>query len=382
MHDFTIPVGPQHSSMKEPMCLRVKLDGNTITDAWMRLGYVHRGLEKILENKTVIKALYIAEHTCGICSFTHSLCFIRAVEGMLNINAPKKVNVLRVITAELERVHSHLLWFGFAMHEIGFDTLFQYAMRERESILEVFERITGNRVHHSFNKIGSVRYDLTSGDKIFILEKIKEVENKLPLYFSTVTKNKVIHARLISVGIINQFEAKKFGLVGPFARGSGVKIDVRKDDPYAAYKEADFELVTEKGGDAFARLIVRLREIEESIKIVKQMIKALGDEPIPKPLPSISLPNAEGYGRVEAPRGENFHFYRIENSLVTRGKIKTPTFINISVIPHLLKGKTIGDIPVILSSLDPCFGCMERIIVVKNGKEEVLKEDEFRYKYC
>ncbi|MFH1638607.1 MAG: nickel-dependent hydrogenase large subunit [Candidatus Woesearchaeota archaeon] len=381
MHDFTIPLGPQNPMMKEPMCLRVSLNGNYIKDINMRLGYVHRGVELLFENKPVNKVLYMSEHICGICSMAHSLCFTLAIENMLDFVPLKKVSYIRMIISELERIHSHLLWWGFAMHELGYDSLFNYAMREREYILECFERFTGNRVHHAINKIGSTRYSFSDLDKIFMLDRLKKVEEKLPFYLKTTKSNKVIRSRLENVAILSRKEAKKLGVVGPLARASGIKHDIRKDDPYCAYEDLDFDLIYDTEEDAMARALVRLREVQESISMLRQICKTIPPGSVPKEMPT-RIKEGEAFARVEAPRGENFHYYIVKDYKIIRGKVKTPTLVNIQALRPMLIGGEVGDIPVNVSTIDPCFGCMERVMVVKEGKKEVLTEDEFRSKYC
>ena len=389
MHEHTIPIGPQSPTMKEPMCIRVSLEGNYIQKAHVRMGYLHKGIEKMLENKPVIKCLYITEHICGICSYAHSACFTQAVERLYKIDAPQKVKFIRTIVAELERIHSHMLWFGFAMHEIGYDTLFQYGMRDREYVLECFEKVTGNRVIHSINKFGTVRYDFTDKEASFVLERLNKLEKMLPFYLKTAEKDSVITSRMTNIGTIKKSLANKYCLVGPIARASGIKRDLRKEKPYEAYSDVDFELVTDNRGDALARTMVRLKEIGQSVKIIKQLIKNMPKEKVPKftkapPfLGKVMEPkNNFTYAQVEAPRGEDFHFYRIEKAIVKKARIRTPTLQNIQLLEYLLKGKEVGDIPVIISSFDPCFSCMERMIVIKDGKKEVLNEDGFRSKYC
>lgn len=381
-NEYTIPIGPQSPILKEPICLRVSLDGNYIKKVEMRLGYIHRGIENLFEGKPVNQCIYIAEHICGICSHQHSLCFVGVAEKIAGIKANKKALYIRTIIAELERIHSHLLWFGFAMHEIGFDTLFNYAMREREYALECFEELTGNRVHHAINKIGTVRYDFDKKDEEFLLGKIEKIEKKLPFYLKTLETNKVIKARFKGVGIITKKMVKDFGLVGPIARASGIKMDIRKDDPYGAYQDVDFKVITDSGCDAFARAIVRIKELEQSVSIIRQLVKKMPKNNVPKAKEILFNANSEDYARVEAPRGENFYYFNIENNIIKRGRVRTPTLACIQVLPEILKGREIGDIPVIVSSLDPCFGCMERITIIKDKKEETLDEHEFRHKYC
>ena len=380
MHDFTVPFGPQHPSMKEPTCLRLSLDGNYIREAKIRMGYTHRGIEKLLEGKRIEQALFIVEKICGICSYAHSGCFNQVIEKMLKYDATKRVKYIRTLVAELERIHSHALWAGFMMHEIGFQTLFQYFLRDREHILEIFERITGGRVHHAINKPRTVRNDITEDDIKFILEKMKIIEKQFSEYLRIIEKDKIIKARLMDVGIISKQQAKRYCLVGPTARASGVNNDIRKKDPYEAYQDVDFYVIVGKRGDAFTRTVVRIKEIFESIKIIRQLLKNMPEGKIPKSS-LVYIQEAMETGRVEAPRGENFYFVKVRDNKIERARIRTPTFATINILPVLLENMEIGDTPVILDSLDPCFACMERVIVVKDGKTEVLNEDGFRKKY-
>jgi len=380
MHDFTIPFGPQHPSLIESTCIRVSLNGNYIQEAKLRPGYMHRGMEKILEGKNIDSTLYAVERICGICTYAHSGCYVVAVEKALKDRVPERANYIRTLLSELERIQSHTLWAGVLMHEIGFETIFMFFWRERELMLDVFERITGGRVHHNANKIMGVRYDITDSDIKFILERIGKIEEKVQGYLKLLRGNTVVRARLRNVGVITRNDAKKYCLVGPVARGSGIDIDVRRDDPYMAYRNVEFEVMTESAGDSYARALVRFREILESAKIIRQLLKNIPSGPVKKQGP-FNIQNAEVWGRVEAPRGEDLHFYKIENNIVQRAKIRTPTFAYIQILEEALKGAEIGDIPVVVGSLDPCFACMERILVEKDSKVRMFNEKQFRRRY-
>jgi len=380
MHDFKLPIGPHHAAIDEPSCLRVSMDGNYIVEASLRLGYAHKGIEKLLEGKRIEQGLHIVDHICGICSVAHPSCYVRAIEKMLNYEPTPRVNYIRTIVSELGRVQSHIFWAGFMLHEIGFETMLAYFLREREHVLEILERLTGNRVHFAIHKVRTVRNDINDDDVRFIKEKIAEVEKKIPDYVKTIETNKVIKARLVDVGTITKKMAKNYSLVGPIARGSGVFIDVRKDDPYEAYEEVDFNIVTEMNGDAHARMLVRMDEILESIKIIKQLLKNIPEGPVPQ-FPPVIIEEGMEVGRVEAPRGENFHLIKIKDRKIDRARIRPPTFNFMSIFTKLLEGREIGDVPVIQASLDPCYACMERVVVIKDGKTEVLNEDDFKHKY-
>jgi Ni,Fe-hydrogenase III large subunit len=299
---------------------------------------------------------------------------------MLNYEPPERVKYLRTLVGELARIQSHLFWTGFMLHELGFETMLAYFLRDREHILEVLERITGSRVHFAYHKIRSVRNDIDEGDIKFTLEKIKKIEEQVPVYIKIVKTDGVIRARLMNVGVISRIDADKYSLIGPIARASGVRTDIRKDDPYEAYDQVNFELITELDGDAYARAFVRLREILESIKIVKQTLKDMPKGEVPKQS-ALMIEEGMEAGRVEAPRGENFHLIKIKDRRIDRARIRPPTFNFMNIFTKLLIGREIGDVPVILASLDPCFACMERVVIVKDGKTEVLTERDFKHKY-
>jgi len=381
MHDYTIPIGPQHPTLKEPMCIRVSLDGNVIKDAAIRMGYTHKGIEKLLEGKNPDSALYVSQRICGICSASHENAYTRTIEGIMGFEPEERVKLLRALMMELERMHSHLLWLGVICHEIGYETLFMYFWREREKIIDIFEKISGGRVHHNFNKIKTVRYDLEYNDDKFILKRIEDVRKSITPYLSEIKSDSVINARLKDVGVIDYNDAKRFCLIGPNARASGVSCDIRKyDSPYRIYEKFDFDEIVLDNGDSFERTVVRLRELLESIKIIKQIFKLLPETKIPK-YTFTNVPDGEGVGRVEAPRGELFYFLKIKNNKIFRAKMRTPTLGYLKVLEKIVIDQRIGDVPVLVGSLDPCFSCLERVMVVKDGKTETLNEKDFRRKY-
>ena len=380
MHDFVLPIGPQHPSIKEPTCLRITLDGNYIQEARIRLGYQHRGVEKLMEGKEIGKALHIVGRICGICTYAHTNCFTQTIEKMANIEIPKRVKMIRTIMTELERLQSHMLWLGFMFHEIGLDTYFMYFWRDRERVIDIFERVTGGRIHHHINRFGSVAYDIREPDVRLIKEELEKIKLNVERYLSTLEKDHIVKKRMVDVGIISRHDAKRYCLVGPVARASGIRIDVRKDVPYDAYDLVSFDLITENAGDSYSRTLVRIREVFESIKIIRRLLKTMPNEKLPKPeIPSIK----EGleWGMVEAPRGEDFHFVSVKNNVIQRHRIRPPTFNYISILEPLLKGAEIGDVPVITASLDPCFACLERVIIVRNGREKGYNEQTFKQKF-
>jgi NADH-quinone oxidoreductase subunit D len=364
------------------MCIRVVLDGNYIQDVNIRMGYTHKGIEKILEGKNPDSALYLAQRICGICSAAHENAYCRTVEDILNFKLDEKVKLIRAMMMELERIHSHVLWLGLIAHDIGYETLFMYFWREREKVIDIFEKLTGGRVHHNFNKIKTVRYDFDFKDKSFILKNLESLKERVESYVHDIETDNVIVSRLKEVGIITKEEAKTYCIVGPNARASGVKSDIRKlDPPFGIYKKLEFNEIIEDRGDSLARVVVRLKEISESVKIIKQILNIMPKKSIPK-FALTQVPDREGVGRVEAPRGELFYYLKFKDNKIERAKIRTPTFAFLKIVEKILLKREIGDIPVIVGSLDPCFSCLERVMVVKDGKTEILNENEFKRKYA
>lgn len=374
MHKAIIPFGPQHPAIKEPAFLKLGLEDNIVSKVELNFGFMHKGIEKLLEGSQIQQALVQAEMVCGICSQTHSQCYTNTIEKMLDLSIPEKARLQRMIVSELERTHSHLIWNGLMMHEIGLQTLFMLFWRERERILDCFDVLTGGRVHHAVNAIGSTKYDFQEKDLKLVQEKTAQVEKFVEGHLGVVEKHDVIVSRFKDKGVISREKARELDLVGPNARSSGLKTDVRKDFPYELYQEMDFNLITEKNGDVFDRMIVRLREILESIKIINQCIKRMKlKEKILEPkLVNYSLKDAFNLSRTEAPRGELLYFIEIKDDVVQRAKIRTPTCLYMDAFPFILTGIDITDVPVNLESMDPCFSCMERAMVVKGQEEMTL----------
>ncbi|MFH1394144.1 MAG: nickel-dependent hydrogenase large subunit [Candidatus Micrarchaeota archaeon] len=378
MHTTMYPIGPQHPALKEPIFLKLHVDGSYIVKAEFNLGYAHRGVEKCAENMFLDSALHAVQRTCGICSQCHSMAFLNASEPMIGKKVPDKVYLQRLITAELERVHSHLLWAGVMAHEIGLETLFMYYWKEREHILDIFDELTGNRVHHSPDLVGSAKRSFGKAELDFVLEKLDVIEPEVKELREVMAKNDVISSRFRKHGNISKDTARELGLVGPVARASGIDYDVRRHAPYMAYafKELKVKPVVKDGGDSYTRSMNRLDEIPECVRLIRKACQMIEPgEDVPKK-PGFFVAEATGVGRSEAPRGENFHFLKVEKNRVFRLKLRTPTLANVISYSKVLEGEDITDVPVIIGSLDPCISCMERVAVVKNGKKEVWNSHE------
>ena len=353
-------VGPQHPALLEPEKFSLKVDGEIVRAVEPRIGYVHRGVEKAAETRTYLQDVYLVERICGICNSCHATCFVEAVEKILGTQVPPRGKYLRTIILELNRLHSHLLLLGHAGLEIGYETLFQYMWRDREPIMDMTELITGNRVVASSIAVGGVRRDLKETDISKIKLEMEKLRKRMDFYQNLYDKEPSLKMRTQNVGVLSKEDAFKLCVVGPVARASGVSMDVRKDDPYEAYGEIPFKLITRNEGDVYARLLVRLDEITESINIIDYALEHLPTGPFRIRAPRV-VPAGEALNRVEAPRGELLHYIRSNGTAYPeRVKVRTPTFAN---LPSFLKtaiGGTIADVPANFVSLDPCFSCTDR----------------------
>jgi len=375
-----VPIGPQHPALKEPENFMFEVKGEEIVDVNIRLGYAHRGIEETLARRNYKYNIYLAERICGICNVVHSTTYCQAVEQLAGIEPPERAKYIRALIMEFERIHSHLLWLGVAAHEIGFDTLFMLAMRDREYIMDLRELISGGRVHSGTNTIGGVRRDVRREQVPVVLRGLDKLEESNKYYLKLFQNDRSIIARCANLGVLNKEDAIKYSTVGPIARASGVKWDLRVDDPYGAYPKLSFDVITEDGGDVLARGMVRLREIIESIKICRQVLKEMPNGPVRVPV-DIEIPPNETVERTEAPRGELIYYLRSNGSDVPeRVRVRTPTYGSFAALKSMFTGGTVAEIPIVLWSIDPCFACNDRVTLVdpKTGMVSKLTLDEIR----
>jgi NADH-quinone oxidoreductase subunit D len=360
--DFRIPIGPQHPALKEPEGFSVALKGEKILGVEIRLGYNHRGIEKACEDRSYIQDLYLIERVCGICSHSHSTCFVQAVEEIAKLDVPKRAQYIRTTIAELERIHSHFLWLGVAGHEIGFDTLLMYTWRDREIVMDLLAKLTGNRVNYSVNTIGGVRRDISDEQKKEILEAVDKLEERTKYYIEIATQEVSIIKRLKGVGVLSKDDALRLGAVGPTARASDISRDTRKDDPYAAYGEVSFNVSTDTHCDVYGRTVVRLKELLEAYKIIRQLVDNMPDGSIVVKAPR-KIPAGEAISRYEAPRGEDVHYVKSNGTeKPERVKIRAPTLANIQAVKRMLEDRFLADMPIVIAAIDPCFSCTDRAI--------------------
>jgi NADH-quinone oxidoreductase subunit D len=328
----------------------------------VRISYNHRGIEKLDESKTFDQVPFVVERVCGICSASHPLAYIQAVEEIAHVDVPERALYLRTIVNELERLHSHLLWVGLAGHFLGYNTVFMWAWKYREPVMDALEIATGSRVNYANCKIGGVRRDMTDEHLRHIDRICADLRRPVEMLTNAVLDDPVLHARLKNVGVLTAEDVKAYGALGPTARGSGVPIDVRRDDPYAVYDRVDWEVITAPDGDVFSKAVVRLLECFESIKIIRQCVKDMPGGPIDAHVESI--PPGEGVGHVEAPRGETFHYVRSDGTnRPTRHKVRAPSYNNVPTFKASCIGGQIPDVAITLASVDPCYSCTERMCI-------------------
>jgi len=364
---FQIIVGPQHPALKEPESFRFTVDGESVVKAEVRIGYAHKGIEKLAETKNYIQNIPLMERICGICNVAHTVCYCQNLEYLYEKEIPRRAEYIRVIIEELNRIHSHLLWIGVAGHEVGFDTLFMYVWRDREVVMDLVEMLTGNRVSTALMTIGGVRRDITSETAQKLRKGMDILEERTKYYKKVVADERSLLQRLVGVGRLTPAEAISHSAVGPTLRASEIKSDVRADDPYAAHDEVPFNVITYDSCDMFGRTLVRVDETIEAINQVRYCLDHMPDGPIRIRLPN-TPPRGESVSRVEAPRGENIHYVKSNGTdKPERYKVRAPTLGNLSALVEMLTSKEdyavrIADIPVILASIDPCMCCMDRSV--------------------
>lgn len=353
-----IPFGPQHPVLPEPLHLDLALEDEKVIEAIPSIGFIHRGLEFLCQKKTFHELVYVAERICGICSFMHGMGYCRGIEEIMKIDIPIRGSYLRVFWSELSRIHSHLLWLGLAADSFGYEALFNHCWRVRERILDIFEETTGGRVIFGVCRVGGVRRDISNENLRGIGEILSSIEKDYRSLAKIFTRDYTTRTRLSGIGNLSREDAYQLGAVGPSGRGSGVSQDIRTLG-YEIYNELEFEPITERGGDCYARCMVRIREVYQSFDLIRQTIAK-----IPRGEVGIEVkgfPEGEYFSRVEQPRGEVVYYIRGNGTkFLDRFRIRTPTFANIAPLVMMLKDCELADVPVVILSIDPCISCTER----------------------
>jgi ech hydrogenase subunit E len=353
-----IPFGPQHPVLPEPVHLKLSLDQEVITEAIPSLGYVHRGLEKLVEIRDYNQMIQVVERVCGICSMIHAMVFCQGLEEMMNVEVPPRATFLRVIWSELHRLHSHLLWLGLFADAFGLESLFMQFWKIREKVMDINEATAGNRIIVSVNVVGGVRRDLTPEQMRWILTELADVEKEIKRLQPTILEDYTIKKRTVGKGVVSAAQAHELGLVGPTLRGSGIAQDCRLLK-YAAFDSIDFEPVVEPDGDCYCRNKVRFRESLQCIDLIRQAIAKIPEGELAAKVKG--RPEGEIVTRIEQPRGELVYYLKGNGKKnLDRLRIRTPTFANLPALLVMLPGMYLSDVPVIVLSIDPCISCTER----------------------
>jgi Ni,Fe-hydrogenase III large subunit len=359
---YKIPMGPYHPGLEEPYKLDLICEGEAVKDAKLKIGFNLRGIEHLAETRNYIQLTALMERVCGICSNIHTLTLCQAMEKLTGLTPPPRALYIRVVMAELERLHSHVLWAGIAAKLMGFKTMFMTCFELREKVMDVLAAISGNRVNYSMNRIGGVNRDIE--DPLALLSLIEALEKEMartviPIFTTSTTARK----RCAGIGVLTREKALSCGTVGPTARASGLAQDLRRAAPYAAYAEMDFDVPVQPDGDVRARVLVRALEIMESCKILRQALTKMppgeidtGDDK------KIVFTAGTATSRVEAPRGEVMYSvsWKENSKNPSRVHVRTPTFANMPAIRWMVIGARLADTPLIQASIDPCYSCTDR----------------------
>ena len=353
-----VPFGPQHPVLPEPVHLDLVLEDEVVVKAVPSIGFVHRGLEKLVETKDYKEYVYIAERVCGICSFGHGMGYCQCIEKIMGVEAPPRANYLRTIWMEMSRIHSHLLWLGLLADAMGFESLFMQSWRLREKILDMFDATTGGRIIFSVNCVGGVLKDMDDAMLRTLVSTIDEMEKELRPIAEAFLRDYSVGTRLHGLGVMDADHAQGMGAVGPMLRASGVAFDTRKLG-YAAYGDLEFEPVTAADGDSFARCEVRIKEIYQSMDLIRQAAAKIPAGPIAVPVKG--NPDGEHFMRIEQPRGEAVYYVKASGSkFIDRFRLRTPTTSNIPPMLEMLKGCQLADVALLILTIDPCISCTER----------------------
>ncbi len=353
-----VPFGPQHPVLPEPIHLDLVLEDEKVIEAVPSIGFVHRGLESLIVKKDYNEMVYVAERTCGICSFGHGMGYVEAVEKIMGVEIPDRAKYLRTIWMELSRMHSHLLWLGLLADAFGYESLFYHCWRIREQILDMIEESTGGRVIFSVNKVGGVMKDMDAQMLGSFVDKLADVEEEIGGIRKNFLGDKTVQMRLCGVGVLTKQQAHDLGCAGPFGRASGIATDMRTRG-YGAYSKLDFEPIISTDGDSYARCQCRIDELFQSIDLIRQAAAAIPDGDLFVPVKG--NPSGEYFMRIEQPRGEAVYYVKGSGKpYLNRLRIRTPTFANLPGLCETLKGADYADVPILVLTIDPCISCTER----------------------
>jgi NADH-quinone oxidoreductase subunit D len=361
--ELVINMGPQHPATHGVLRVVLKLDGEKVVDADVVIGYLHRGVEKLCENRDWTQVVLLTDRLDYVASAAANLAYVETVEKLMSIEVPRRARYIRTILAELQRLASHLVWLGSHAMDIGAVTVFLYCLRERELILDLFEEYCGARLTYNSMRIGGLPQDLPPGWDKKVLQFCAIQLEKLDEYETLLTQNRIWLERTRNIGVISAADAVAVGLCGPPLRGSGVGRDVRKDEPYAAYAEMEFDVPVGSRGDTYDRYLVRLEEMRQSVRILRQAIGGLPEGPVIGKVPRLIKPPAgETYHANESPKGEIGFFIASDGRSTSpyRLRVRPPSFCNLQALPRLVRGHLVADVIAIIGTIDIVLGEVDR----------------------
>lgn len=363
-----LPIGPIHPALKEPVRLKLKTQGERVISAEIDYGYVHRGIERVMQGKTWQKGIFLSERVCGICSYVHTQTFAETFEKIAGEKVPLRAQYLRSLTNELDRIQSHFIANSTYFKALEHETLFMYMLHLREPVMDAIELLTGNRVNMGWNVVGGVRMDAEEKHLNSIYQIITNLENEYDKYVEMFDDGPLVSLRSRDVGKMSKEDALKGRAVGPIGRASGIKHDVREDH-HTYQDEFDWKPIWRKEGDNYARTMNRFDEIRESIKIIKQIIENIPPGDVRT---KIDIPAGYADWRNEAPRGEVSYFVETNGNLIKNISIRTPSIMNIDVCgKYMLQDvATVADAVATYASVDPCVACTERVVILNEKGEK------------
>jgi NADH-quinone oxidoreductase subunit D len=360
---LVINMGPQHPSTHGVLRLVLRLDGERVVDADIVIGYLHRGIEKLTESRDWTQIILLTDRMDYVAAATNNLGYCETVEKLMQIEVPRRARYIRTILAELQRIASHLVWLGTHAMDIGAVTVFLYCLRERELVLDLFEEYCGARLTYNAMRIGGLPLDIPPGWDRKVRALCDIVDEKVLEYEQLLTQNRIWLERTRGVGVIPAADAIAMGFSGPPLRGSGVLRDVRKDEPYAAYDEFEFDVPIGAAGDTYDRYLVRLEEFRQSTRIIRQALDGLPEGPVMGKVPRLIKPPAgETYHAIEAPKGELGFFIVSDGKSLSpyRLRVRPPSFCNLQVLPRLIRGHLVADVVALIGTIDIVLGEVDR----------------------
>jgi NADH-quinone oxidoreductase subunit D len=361
--ELVINMGPQHPSTHGVLRVVLRLDGERVVSSDVIIGYLHRGIEKLSENRNWTQIILLTDRMDYVAAATNNVGYCQTVEKLMSVEVPRRARYIRTALCELQRIASHCLWLGTHAMDIGAMTVFLYAFRERELILDLFEEYCGARLTYNSMRIGGLPLDIPIGWDRKVLEFCNIMMEKVDEYEELLTNNRIWLERTRGIGVITAEQAIAIGLSGPPLRGSGVARDIRKHEPYAAYAEMNFEVPIGTNGDTYDRYLVRLEEFRQSVKIIRQAIEGLPEGPIVGKVPRLIKPPAgETYHAIESPKGELGYFIVSDGKSTNpyRFRVRPPSFCNLQALPQLIKGHLVADVVALIGSIDVVLGEVDR----------------------